>query len=115
MQWVGKSYQKEGEVFTWIKDKHDVKIICLQETHYTPDQETQWKSEWEGNIYFSHGISNSRGVMIMFKKDLVYTVHNAQSDTEGRWLILDLKIDDLNIQLINIYAQMKIAQYFLEI
>lgn len=46
----------------------------MQETHSTIDNELKWKSEWGGDTYFSHGLSNSREVMILFKKNVNYTL-----------------------------------------
>ena len=58
---------KINEVFTWLKDKNNIQMICVQETHSNLENELKWKSEWGGDMYFSHGTTNSRGVMIMFK------------------------------------------------
>ena len=40
-------------------------VICLQETHSQPQDESIWRSEYGGQVYFSHGTHDSRGVMIL--------------------------------------------------
>ena len=34
-------------------------ILILQETHSTKKKKIKWKDKFEGNLYFSHGKSNS--------------------------------------------------------
>ena len=61
--------EKREKVINWLKGKLE-SVICLQETHAVPETEHLWKKDWDGgNIYFSHGTSNSTGVAILIKKD----------------------------------------------
>jgi len=96
-------HRKRNQIFTWLKDK-SYDIYCLQESHSTPLNEERWKSDWGGPILFNHGLSNSRGVLILFKKNLIFTVHQTQNDNSGRWMLLDLTIDLFRFSLANIYA-----------
>ena len=63
---------------TYMKEKLDRNgIFFLQETHSTLSCEENWKKESEGNLLFSHGTSNSTGVLIGFTKNFeVYNVQN---------------------------------------
>ena len=54
---------KRRTIFTWLKEK-EYNIYCIQETHSTIRDEVAWKKEWGGEIYFSHGQRNSKGVMM---------------------------------------------------
>ena len=54
------------EVFRFLRDRN-FDIVCLQETHSDKKKEKIWRNEWAGNIYFSHGETNAKGVCIMFK------------------------------------------------
>ena len=58
---------KRRAIFQYCRER--ATIICLQETHSTPDIEQKWKLEWGGNILFSHGESNARGCCILIKKN----------------------------------------------
>ena len=44
-------------------------IFFFQETHSTPADVEQWSNEWGGKLIFSHGSSDSRGVLIGFSKN----------------------------------------------
>ena len=41
-------------------------ILFLQETHSTTSNEGKWKDEFSGLAFYSHGTSNSCGVLITF-------------------------------------------------
>lgn len=57
-----------------------------------------------GDIYFSHELSNSRGVMILFKKRVDYTLYSLNKDNQGRWIMLDLTSNNAHIIFTNVYA-----------
>ena len=60
----------------------------LQETYSTPEVENIWKSQWRGDIFFSHGSEHSRGVMILLKENFDCEVKVHQEDKQGRFVIL---------------------------
>ncbi len=79
-------------------------ISLLQETHSTNENEKRWKNEWEGNIIFSHGTSNIRGTAILIPKNTEYQISDKYIDTEGRLIILKLKIEQNHFVIANMYA-----------
>ena len=95
--------KKRGEVFTWLKNKSH-QIFYLQETHSLSSNEVQWRNEWDGPIYFSHGSRSSKGVMILLKKQLDLTISSTLTDTQGRWIIMNITTENKNICLVNVYA-----------
>lgn len=42
--------------------------------------------------------------MILFKNNVDYTLHSVFTDKEGRWIVIDIMINNLHIILLNIYA-----------
>ena len=98
---------KRNTVFNHVKKYHKGGIVLLQETHTDILNEKIWKREWPGKIYFSHGKSNKSGVAILFPQHIVHTVKECITDTEGRFVILDVDINDVNYILINLYAPTK--------
>ncbi len=74
--------------------------------------ELDWNEEWEGDIIFNHGQSNSRGVCILFKKDCDYKLHSVNKDTEGRYIILDLDLGEQRYTLVNLYGLNKDYPFF---
>ena len=62
-----QSSKKRIKMFEYFKSKmvpHG--ILFLQETHSSIDNEKQWNDEFKGQIYFSHGKTNSCGVLTAF-------------------------------------------------
>ena len=56
---------KMKEVFYHLRPKADV--ICIQETHFDKNQENFIRSNWGGEVFFSHGTTAARGVAILLK------------------------------------------------
>ena len=94
---------KQREVFHCISKK-GFDVIFLQETHSTKKQEKFWSSTWGSKIWFAHGESNARGVVIMFNKKLNVVIHNVIIDQGGRYNILYVMLEGIKMLLVNIYA-----------
>ena len=78
-------------------------FIFLQETHSSVKDEKLWIDEFEGQLYFSHGKTNSCGVPIGFVGKKALNILNIKRDNLGRILVTEVKIDDSVSVLINIY------------
>jgi len=78
--------------------------VCLQETHSIVENERKWRTEWKGEIYFSHGDSKSRGTAILFGSRFYPTVHSTYLDNNGRLVVLDLEVNGNRFTLACIYA-----------
>ena len=92
--------KKRYDLLSLFKEKN-VDILCLQETHFFADIETKIYQQWEGNSFFSHGNSNSKGVAISFKKGVDI---KDLSCTEGQFIALKLLYGNTSIILANVYA-----------
>ena len=68
------------------------------------ENEIKWKDEFYGNLYFSHGKSNSCRVLIGFSGNKTFTVKKRLYNENGRILILEPLIDDSEFILINFYS-----------
>ena len=84
--------------------------MFLQETYSTRDIETVWKSEWGGNILYSHGTNHSRGVMILINPKLNIRTDHVTADKNGRYLLLQVAINDTNLYLCNIYSPNNVSE-----
>lgn len=78
--------------------------MLLQETHSTKESAQLWETEWGGKVFFSHGTSNSKGVMTLVNPNLSFKVEQCISDKNGRFIILDSFIDETRFVIVNIYA-----------
>ena len=94
---------KRRSIFRWLHNQK-FHFTFLQETYSSKECAQIWEAEWGGKIYFSHGSSRSKGVMTLVNPNLDVKVEKCVQDTNGRYLILDLLIDELHLILVNIYA-----------
>ena len=78
-------------------------IFLLQETHSTVKDEIIWRKEWGGEILYEHGLSNSRGVAILFKPTFNFKVDTIYNK-DGRILILKVLLNEKELIIVNIYG-----------
>lgn len=93
--------RKRNQIFSFLKSKR-LDLVLIQETHGTQEIEPAWCTEWGGEIYFSHFNSASRGVMILCSSAI--KVRSSCSDTSGRWVRIEVIIQDMVFTLFNLYA-----------
>ena len=80
-------------------------IICLQETHLIEQDLNQLKLEWNVEFFLSGNSSNSKGVAIILNNTFEYEISDKIIDSEGRFIILRLLINNLiPLQIVNIYG-----------
>ena len=103
-----RDYTKRRKIFNFMKKHTSSKgIIFLQETHSLKICENTWTNQFGcGNkhIVFSHGTSDSRGVLIAFREASIYKVVNQYVDDGGRFIVLNTLIEDSPVVLTNYYA-----------
>ena len=88
----------------YFKDKiGSTGVLFLQETHSDSKVEQKWKEDFKGPIFFSHGKSNSCGVLIAYFGTGTFIVKKQQTDKEGCILILDVSNNDFEYILINLH------------
>ena len=97
---------KRNSIFEFLKKKHKG-VVFLQETHTNKNSERLWKSEWQGQIFFSHGTSTKCGVAILLPRKFDMKINSVRADTNGRYLLLDIHVNDTNYTLLNVYAPTK--------
>ena len=99
-----QSTNKRLKLIKYFKDKIVSNgFLFLQETHSTVNDEIKWKDDFKGEVFYSHGKSNSCGVLICFIGSKRLFIRNKLPDNDGRILILDVDIDDENFILIDLY------------
>ncbi len=97
---------KRKMVFNFLKQKSKRAIFLLQETHSCLETEKDWLDDWGGDIYFSHGSSNSAGVATLVSPGLDITCIDEKTNDQGRSLYITIKLEDENeeLLLVNVYA-----------
>ena len=94
---------KRQKIFTFLNEKLSKGFCFLQETHSTSIVEEKWKKEWNGELFYSHGSSNSTGCAIAFSNKFPFKLLKESKDTDGRLLVLEAMIEDEKFLLINLY------------
>ena len=97
---------KRTSIFQFLKNGNN-HITYLQETHSTIECVRKWKGQWGGQLYFAHGTSGSRGVAILINRKVNHTIDEEIIDPNGRYLILNVTINDKKYILFNYYAPTK--------
>ena len=77
--------------------------MFLQETHSIFNDENIWKNDFNVPVFYSHGTSQSCGVLIAYFGNLNFSVNKQVGDKNGRILILDVNIDEIRYVLVIIY------------
>ena len=103
--------QKRRAIFD--KHRENADILILVETHSSTKIENLWENEWGGKIYYSNGTTAARGVMVLVRKNLPFTIQNVETEDTGRLVILDI-IGAKEISLAAIYAPNEDSPSFFE-
>ena len=99
-----QAISKRTEIFEYLKNYVTSNgFIFLQETHSSVKDEKVWSDEFERQLFFSHGKTNSSGVAIGFMATKALKILNIKRDNLARILVIEVKIDDSVFVLINIY------------
>ena len=85
--------------FNFFKSKN-FNIVCLQDTHFTADEENFIQTKWGYKCFFSSYRSNARGVSIFLTDSFEYVVHNVHKGNNGNMIALNITIEKLKITLI---------------
>ena len=75
-------------------------FIFIQETHSSVKDEKVWSDEFEGQLFFSRGKTNSCGVAIDFVGSKALNILKIKPDNLGRILVIEVKIDDSDFVLL---------------
>ena len=97
------TFKKRKSILNWLI-KQNADICFLQETYSTEEIETKWKTQWPGGMLFAHGSVHSRGAAILICNGFDFKNKSCRSDEEGRYLILEVSIEDASFLLVNVYA-----------
>ena len=94
---------KRKDVFNYLS-KLGCHIYCLQDIHCSKKDEANFRKDWEGDMVFSHGASNARGVAILFSKNFELKITESKIDPNGNYVALKLNILDTEMSVITLYG-----------
>ena len=104
-------YQKRAKVIDHYlfpkttKPKPD--IFSFQETHSTPKTNGSFLKSFKnvGDIVMSHGVCNSKGVLLGFSKRLNTQIISSETDQDGRFVVAHVKIFNESLTVASMYLE----------
>ena len=94
---------KRKALFLFIKQQKS-DFCFLQESHSITNDIKFRKNQWGNDIWFSlYGSERSAGVTSL-KNKFEGAILHSESDPNGRFLILIIKVDDIIVLLANVYG-----------
>ena len=94
---------KRKDVFNWQKDKGS-SIYCLQDIHIGEKNLKCFKEDWGSEVITSVNSSESRGIAILFAKNLDYEIVEVEEIECGNVLAIQLHIGGLKFHLCVLYG-----------
>ena len=99
-----QSYKKRLKLIQYFKEKiGSTRVLFLQETHSSSKVEQKWSEDFKGHVFFSHGKTNSCGVLTAYFGKETFTAEKQETDKEERILIFVVSVNDSKYILINLY------------
>ena len=95
--------QKRVKAFRYFQTKK-AHILCLQETHFTPNTTPKFFHASYPQVYTASAQSKKRGTLIAFHRSTPFTIKSEIIDPEGRYLILTGHLLDNAITVVSYYA-----------
>ena len=84
--------------------QHNYGIYLLQETHIKVESDNFLRAAWGFNVWVAGNEKNRNGVAILINSNFEYTVHSVVRDTDGCFIIMDIKMMNKHITLANVYG-----------
>ena len=94
---------KRRRIAEWIR-KHDPHICCLQETHLRTNDLYRLKVKGWKQIFQANGQEKKAGVAILISDKIDFQRRAIKRDPEGHFRILKGRIQQEDINIVNIYA-----------
>ena len=91
----------------------NLNVIFLQETHSQDNTIKSWVYTWKGEVFFSHNNSNAQCVCILIQ-NLQYILLDKTIDSNGRYLVLRISIENSVYVICNIHGHEKDKVEYLE-
>ena len=95
---------KRRAIFSYLKSQKAM-IFCLQETYSSIEDENVWPAEWGSKFCFSFMAFRTLEVFVFFlNPHSTFHLRRVEVDTEGRFLIVKVTINEECFFITNVYA-----------
>ena len=88
----------------YFLNQQSADILIITDTRLAKDTENKVRVEWGGNAQFASYDSQSRGVTILFKKELPVEILDSFKDVGGNFLAVLIKLGDIKIVVQAVYG-----------
>ena len=107
--------KKRRDVFHYLRNKN-YSIYLLQDTHFDSELEQYVKSEWGYTCHFASYNSSSRGVAVLFNNNFEFSVTNVQTDVNGNYIFVSVKMFDKEVVIVNLYGpNQDVPQFYVDL
>ena len=97
--------EKRLDYFNYLKSKQ-CDMYCLQDIHSITASEKFIEAQWDNRCLFLSLYSISRGVAVLFNKNVdFFEIHNSIHDPGGKYITIDLTVDSNPFILVNFYGR----------
>ena len=93
--------KKRKLVFQTLKDTN-YDIFALQETHSTQKDHKSWQNEWGAETVWNSKSSQSGGTALIFHPNFDFELIFTEMDYDGRITRVTIKIENKEIQILNL-------------
>lgn len=97
------SVVKRSKIFSYIKSIN-ADIMFIQETHLRNSDHQKLNRPWIGQVFHSKFNLKTRGVAILIRRNVHFTLHNVLSDINGRYVIACGTLYQKPVVLASVYA-----------
>ena len=94
---------KRGKIFSYLTGI-SADVMFLQETHLKDVAHTKLRCSWVGQTFHSSFSTKTRGVAILFRKNVPFKHTDTIVDHQGRFLIVTGELYSSPVTLLNIYG-----------
>ena len=95
--------EKRLDVFNYLREKR-YSMYLLQDVHLLEKDIKTIRAEWGYDIILNSISSQSRGVLILLNSLHEYDIKEIIVDDNGNFIVLNVKIDNRNFSIVNIYG-----------
>ena len=78
--------------------------MCLQKTHFRPQDTYRLKVRGWKNIFHSNGKQKKAGVAILISDKIDHKIKKITKDKEGHYIMIKGSVQEEDITIVNIYA-----------
>lgn len=102
---------KRSKVFHHLKSSC-VDVVCLQETRFSSSSAPKYVSSHFPTFFQASAPEKQRGVLIAFRRNLLFSCSKEIADPTGRYLLLQGTLNGQNVTLVGYYAPNRFQHKF---